>query len=100
MMSPMTNFAGFGAWGMLMLKISKMTGGLKSWRLESWQAGRLGCWQPKMSVNPQKPVVSASYHHHFLTSGFPAFQPLKQLFFKRFGLIDQHNRDIIPNLVH
>jgi hypothetical protein len=66
----MTSFAGFGSWGKLISNVSKCL-----------KAGRLGGWKAS-----QHPGLFASQH-------------AEQLIFERFGLVDQHYRDIIPNFI-
>jgi hypothetical protein len=80
----MISFAGFGSLGSLIPNISKYLrpGGPKAWRLGSYKAGKQRFQTFRASG----------------ISSFQAFWPASILIYS-FGFLDEHNRDVIPNLV-
>jgi hypothetical protein len=63
-------------------------------RLIGLEAGRPGGYRLKMSAISWHPSFLAFQLH-----SFPASQHANQLTLERLGLVDQHNRDIIPNFI-
>ena len=74
MINPMTNFAGIGARGLLIPKISK---GLEAWKPGGLKAWRLGGWKANITLYSQYPCFPAC-----LLPSFPASQPPSFLAFQ------------------
>jgi hypothetical protein len=87
MKSPMTNFAGLGSRGVLIPIIHRRLrpGGKKP-----------GGWD---AIKLEFRDFGLQSLRDFKLSSFQAFRPASILI-QRFGLFNEHNRDVIPNLVN